>query len=79
MHAKTKIGTLEEILATREKMVFPHRINLPKSNSHSMNEMKEWCTTNCTGLWKGTQIFVQYFQFTESKDAIMFALRWGSR
>jgi len=71
-----KIGTLNSILATREKIRFPHRINL--AGAEHYKEMCEWCDTNCKGVWKGNYGFIVFFQFVESSDALMFSLRWGN-
>lgn len=76
IRANTKMGTLNDILATREKMNFPHRINLTHTSNHS--DMKEWCKNNCKGAWRANIGFAIYFQFEDSTDALMFSLKWGS-
>ena len=40
--------------------------------------MKEWCETNCKGIWRNEQEHALYFQFSDDYDATMFMLRWGS-
>lgn len=75
---KTKVGTLEEILATRAKMIFPYRVNFYNVNGAKFAEMRRWCETHCKHLWRvGPDSNVQYFQFTEDSDAIMFMLKYG--
>lgn len=76
MIAQTRIGTLNEILATREKMKFSHRINL--SSDKNYKEMSTWCHENCKGIWRGNNWSATYFQFDDSDDALMFSLKWGS-
>ncbi len=70
-------ANLNEVLATRVKTKFAHRINFTKIEYDNHNEMKAWCDANCTGIWKGHTLHALYFQFENDQDAMMFMLRWG--
>jgi len=72
-----KIATLNNILATRARATFSHRINFQEVGYETLPKMKEWCEENCTGLWRNEQVHAVYFQFEEDRDATMFMLRWG--
>ena len=76
--AKTKIGSLSEILSTRSRAVFPYRVNFDTIGYDNLDKMKVWCETNCKGLWRSEHFFALYFQFENDYDATMFMLRWGS-
>lgn len=76
--AKTKIGTLNDILASRSRSVFSHRINFDTVGYDNIPKMKEWCEQNCSSLWRCEIYYALYFQFEDEKDATMFMLRWGS-
>ena len=76
--AKTKIGTLNEILGTRSRAVFPHRINFEVVNYNNLSKMKQWCDDNCKGIWNCEHFHALYFQFSDDYDATMFMLRWGT-
>jgi hypothetical protein len=73
-----KIGTLEEILATRARATFSHRINFLSIMKDNVDKMKAWCEENCEGLWRAETHHALYFQFAEERDATMFMLRWGT-
>ena len=72
------VTTLNEILATRAREVFPYRINFQTIGYETLPEMKQWCETNCKGIWRNEQVHAIYFQFSDDYDATMFMLRWGS-
>ena len=74
---KTKVTTLNEILATRARAIFPYRINFEQVGYTTLPEMRAWCETNCKGIWRNEQIHAIYFQFSDDYDATMFMLRWG--
>ena len=76
---KTKVGTLNEILATRAKMSFPYRFNI--SSRKTVNEIldiEKWCKNNCKGVWRSNMVYNTYFQFELDNDALMFSLKWAS-
>jgi hypothetical protein len=75
--AKTKISTLQDILSSRARATFSHRINFDKIVFANLDSMRSWCNDNCTGLWRCEANHALYFQFEESRDATMFMLRWG--
>ena len=75
--AKTKIGSLNDILSTRSRAVFPYRINFESVGLDTLTKMKEWCEVNCKSIWRCEQFFAIYFQFENDYDATMFMLRWG--
>jgi hypothetical protein len=76
--ANTKIASLNEILATRVRAVFPYRINFETVNLDALSKMKTWCEENCSGTWRCENFFALYFQFENDYDATMFMLRWGT-
>jgi hypothetical protein len=72
-----KTATLNEILATRSRAVFSHRINFQTVGYETLPKMKQWCEENCDDLWRCESTHALYFQFAEERDATMFMLRWG--
>lgn len=72
-----KVGSVNEILATRARATFSHRINFDEVGYITLPKMKEWCEENCEGLWRCEAFHALYFQFELDKDAMMFMLRWG--
>lgn len=73
-----KIANVKEIMATRARATFSHRINFHEVGYLTMPKMKEWCEANCTGIWGYHSTHALYFQFSEERDATMFMLRWGA-
>jgi hypothetical protein len=72
-----KIATINNILATRARATFSHRINFQTVDYETLPKMKQWCEENCQGLWRNEQVHAIYWQFENEKDATMFMLRWG--
>jgi hypothetical protein len=72
-----RVGSVNEILATRSRATFSHRINFDTIGYKSLDLMREWCPDNCTGLWRLEHVHALYFQFENDRDATMFMLRWG--
>jgi hypothetical protein len=72
-----RVGSVNEILATRSRATFSHRINFDTIGYKSLDLMREWCKDNCTGLWRLEHVHALYFQFENDRDATMFMLRWG--
>ena len=75
---KIKIGSLNEILATRVRTVYPYRVNFDNITRNQIEEMATWCINNCKDLWREEHYHALYFQFEDDYDATMFMLRWGS-
>jgi hypothetical protein len=75
---KTKATTLNEILATRARTIFPYRINFQTVGYETLPAMKQWCEINCKDIWRTEQVHAIYFQFSDDYDATMFMLKWGS-
>ena len=75
---KLKVVTLNDILATRSRAIFPYRINFQSVGYETLPAMKQWCETNCKGIWRSEQVHTIYFQFSDDYDATMFMLKWGS-
>ena len=73
-----KIASINDILATRARATFSHRINFQTVGYETLPKMTAWCEENCTGLWRNEQVHAIYFQFENDRDATMFMLRWGS-
>ena len=76
--AKTKVATLNEILGTRSRAIFPYRINFESARLDNIPLMRQWCEDNCSSIWRAEQFFAIYFQFENDHDATMFMLRWGT-
>jgi len=70
--------SLEDILATREKTRFRHRVNFASVLPENYDLMEEWCRENCHDSWRSNYMFAIYFQFENEKDATMFMLRWSN-
>jgi hypothetical protein len=77
--AKTKVGSLNELLATRARAVFPYRVNFNNITRNQIEEMASWCINNCQGLWREEHYHALYFQFEDDYDAMMFMLKFGGR
>ena len=75
---KHMVGSINEILATRARATFSHRINFEAVGYKTLPKMKTWCDENCQGLWRNEQVHALYFQFENDRDATMFMLRWGT-
>ena len=73
-----KVASVNEILATRARATFSHRINFQTVSYEKLPKMKKWCDENCQGLWRNEQIHAIYFQFENERDATMFMLKWGT-
>lgn len=73
-----KLASLNQIMATRSRATFSHRINFNTVGYSTLPKMKEWCEENCRGLWRNEQVHAIYWQFEDEQDAMMFMLRWGS-
>jgi hypothetical protein len=72
------IPDLRDIMATRARATFSHRINFDTIGYESLDLMRSWCEDNCEGLWRLEHVHALYFQFENDRDAMMFMLRWGS-
>ena len=77
--AKTRVATLNELLATRARAVFPYRVNFNNITHNQIEEMAVWCINNCQGLWREEHYHALYFQFENDSDAMMFMLKFGGR
>lgn len=69
---------LKQILATRSRATFSHRINFQTVGYLNIDQMKWWCEENCKGLWRCETHHALYWQFEDEKEAMMFMLRWSS-
>lgn len=78
MIAKTKIGTLNDILGSRSRAIFSHRVNFETIDYNNLDDMKLWCEEHCKSIWRSNTVHALYFQFENDHDAMMFMLRWGS-
>jgi hypothetical protein len=72
-----KIASINDILATRARATFSHRINFDKIELDNVDTMRKWCEQNCQGIWRCEVYYALYFQFELDTDATMFMLRWG--
>jgi hypothetical protein len=73
-----KIASVREIMATRARATYSHRINFDAVGYSTLPAMKQWCEENCEGLWRNEQVHAIYWQFENERDAMMFMLRWGT-
>ena len=78
MMAGTKVGSLNNILGTRSRAIFPHRVNFDRVGYDTLPLMKAWCETHCKSIWRIEQIHAIYFQFEDDYDATMFLLKWAT-
>lgn len=72
-----KVASVNEILATRARATFSHRVNFDKIQLDNVDKMKSWCEKNCEGLWRAETYYAIYWQFEQERDAMMFMLKWG--
>jgi hypothetical protein len=72
-----RIASVQEIMATRARATFSHRINFDQVGYETLPKMREWCEANCEDLWRCESTHALYFQFAGERDAMMFMLRWG--
>ena len=77
--AKTNVGTIDQVLSTRVRAVFPYRVNFDQINVAQIEEMAVWCINNCRALWREEHYHALYFQFEDDYDAMMFMLKFGGR
>jgi hypothetical protein len=77
--AGTKVATLDQLLSTRVRTVYPYRVNFDGITRDQIQEMDSWCTDNCKEIWREEHHYAHYFQFTDEHDAMMFMLKFGSR
>lgn len=77
--AKTKVGSLNDILSTRSRATFPYRVNFDAMKRTQIEEMAVWCINNCKGLWREEHYHAFYFQFEDDFDATMFMLKFGDK
>jgi hypothetical protein len=73
-----KVASVDEILATRARATFSHRVNFENIGYETLPKMKAWCEENCEGLWRAETVHALYWQFAEERDAMLFMLKWGS-
>ena len=78
MIAGTKVGSLNEILSSRSRATFSHRVNFDTVGFMTLNKMKQWCEDNCNGLWRAESSYALYWQFEDDYDATMFMLKWAT-
>ena len=76
--SKLQPASLNEVLLTRAREIFSHRINFDSVGLKNAQEMNQWCEQNCRGIWRSETYFAIYWQFTDEHDATMFMLRWGT-
>ena len=74
---KLNTADIEQILATRFRATFSHRVNFNTIGYDNVESMKEWCRKNCEGLWRSETQYALYWQFELERDATMFMLRWS--
>jgi hypothetical protein len=75
--ANHKVASLNEILATRSRAIFPHRVNFEQVGYETLKSMISWCEKSCKGIWRCEKVHAIYFQFSDDYDATMFMLKWG--
>lgn len=75
---RLKTANLDEVLLTRARSLFSHRINFDYVSLENKTAMNNWCEQNCRGIWRSENFYALYWQFTDDNDAMMFMLRWGA-
>jgi len=78
LETKLRTASLQEILATRARATFSHRINFDTIGYNNVEKMKQWCNDKCQGMWRNETHHAIYWQFEDEIDATMFMLRWGT-
>jgi hypothetical protein len=73
-----KIDTIENVLATRMRSEWPYRVNFDQIGYSALDQMKQWCESNCTAGYRFEHVHALYFQFKEERDAFLFKLRWST-
>lgn len=73
-----KTASVQEIMATRARATFSHRVNFQTVGYVTLPKMKQWCEEHCQGLWRCESFHAIYFQFDNDYDATMFMLRWST-
>ncbi len=75
---KTFTPNIQDVLATRSRASYSHRINFETVAYSHIEPMKYWCRDNCEGLWRCETHHALYWQFDNDRDAFLFMLKWGS-
>lgn len=75
--ALISLPNVKQILATRARATFSHRINFETVGYLNIDQMKWWCEENCQGIWKSETHHALYWQFELEQDAMMFMLKWS--
>ena len=78
METTLKIANVQDILATRARATYSHRINFANIQLGNVDKMNKWCEEYCQDLWRSETYHALYFQFAEERDSTMFMLRWGT-
>lgn len=73
------MASLEQLMRTRVRSFYEHRIDVGRRTNEELDEMVTWCRVSLQGEWNYSAIYGTYFFFMESKEASLFALRWGTR
>jgi hypothetical protein len=79
MAQANKVASLNDILATRMKMSFKYRVDFSTFGYEDFHKAKEWCETNCEGIWHIESVHALYFQFDSERDVTMFMLKWSGK
>ena len=77
-HTALHVMNLKQVLATRARATFSHRINFDVVGYNIHHDMNKWCEETCEGLWRSETYHALYWQFEQERDAMLFMLRWGS-
>lgn len=74
-------ASLEQILATREKTLWPYSVLVEAAVNDSA---AAWCNDCCTGRWRSYVLSVSpkenkqvKFQFSNEQDLVLFCLKWS--
>lgn len=75
---KFALPSISQVMATRARATYSHRINFQSISYDKLDTMKEWCYDNCRDMWRHETTHAIYWQFADEQDAMMFTLRWGT-
>lgn len=69
-----KIANLDQILKSRVRVNYRHRLDV---DHNDFQKIKEWCEHHCKGDWNSVNSkFACYIQFEHDQDFTFCSLRW---
>lgn len=75
---KLRIASVREIMSTRARATYSHRVNFQTVGYTTVHDMNRWCEDHCSGLWRSETVHAVYWQFELERDALVFTLKWAT-